>query len=111
MATQRQIPIPRPLSLTTDPTNNWRDNYEIAGKLSEETMEIRVGTFLSCVGHEAMDVYDGFQLADATKLHIIMDAFEKYCVGETNESYKRFLFNSRNQRDEETADKYVAELR
>lgn len=119
MATQRQIPIPRPLTLTTgNLSTNWRvfkrdwGNYEIASKLSEEDDKVRVATFLSCIGREAMDVYDGFQLdGDENDLETIMKAFEKYCIGETNESYERFVFNSRNQRDDETVDKYVSELR
>jgi len=60
-----------------------------------------------------MDIYDGFhfQLDEDKDIKKIMDAFESYCIGETNESYERFGFNSRNQQDDESVDKYIAELR
>lgn len=113
------IPVPRPLDLSGNLTANWKifkrdwSNYEIASKLNVEEPEVRVATFLSCIGREAMDVYDGFIFPDEKKIDMkqILDAFEKYCIGETNESYERFIFNSRNQREGESIDKYVAELR
>ncbi|GFS18072.1 hypothetical protein ElyMa_003255100 [Elysia marginata] len=60
-----------------------------------------------------MDIFVGFQLTEEQNNDIqeILDAFEKYCIGETNESYERFVFNSRNQQEGESIDKYVAELR
>jgi hypothetical protein len=33
------------------------------------------------------------------------------CLGETNETYERFIFNSRQKSDEESIDKYVTTLR
>ena len=115
----RNIPIPKPLSLTGNIVQNWKvfrrdfTNYEIATKLSAEEMEIRVATLLSCIGSDAMNIYDGLPLTELqrTKIPDILTAFEKYCIGETNETYERFIFNSRNQEEGETVEKYVAELR
>ena len=113
------LPIPRPLNLTGNLTTNWNNfkrdwnNYEIASKCSAEAMPIRIATLLSCIGSDAMNIYDGFVLSDEERKDIknILDAFEKYCIGETNETYERFIFNSRNQLDSENTDRYVAELR
>ena len=61
----RNIPIPKPLSLTGNVVQNWKifrrdfTNYEIATKLKGEDMDIRVATLLSCIGSEAMNVFDG----------------------------------------------------
>ncbi|GFR96381.1 retrovirus-related Pol polyprotein from transposon 17.6 [Elysia marginata] len=118
-APPRQLPIPRPLILTGNLTTNWKvlkrdwNNYEIASKLRSETKEIRVATLLSCIGRDAMDILDGFQLTEEQNndMQEILDAFEKYCIEETNESYERFVFNSRTQQEGESVDKYVAELR
>ncbi|GFR97655.1 retrovirus-related Pol polyprotein from transposon 17.6 [Elysia marginata] len=115
----RQLPIPRPLILTGNLTTNWKvfkrdwNTYEIASKLRSETAEIRVATLLSCIGRDAINIFDGFQLTEEQNNDIqeILDAFEKYCIEETNESHERFVFNSRNQQEGESIDKYVAELR
>ena len=115
----RNIPIPKPLSLTGNVGQNWKifrrdfNNYEIATKLNTETMDIRVATLLSCIGSDAMNVFDGLKLTDEQRKQIpdILTAFERYCIGETNETYERFIFNSRNQVEGETIEKYVAELR
>ena len=52
----------------------------------------------------------GFQNVEPT-IETILKSFETYCIGETNESYERFRFNSRNQESGETVDKYITELR
>ena len=117
--TQRTLPIPKSLSLTGNLANNWKifsrdwDNYEIASKLSDEDMKIRVATFLTCIGSDAMNIFDGFDLTETKRknLNDIKTAFEKYCIGETNETYERFIFNSRNQKDQENVEAYMAELR
>ena len=36
---------------------------------------------------------------------------DEYAIGDTNETYERYVFNSRVQKDGESIDKYVAELR
>ena len=91
---------------------DWK-NYEIASKTNKEEMEIRIATFLACIGSEAMNIYDGLDIseADSKKIDKIIEAFEKHCIGETNETYERFTFNSRQQGESESVDKYVTELR
>ena len=115
----RNIPIPKPLSLTGNVGQNWKifkrdfTNYEVATKLNKENMEIRVATLLSCIGSNAMDIYDGFPMSEEQRKQIpdILRAFENYCIGETNETYERYVFNSRNQQEGESVEKYIAELR
>ena len=115
----RNIPIPKPLNLTGNVKQNWKmfrrdfTNYEIATKLKGEEMEIRVATLLSCIGSEAMNIFDGLPLTETERKELpdILTAFERYCIGEVNETYERFIFNSRNQAEGETVEKYVAEIR
>ena len=45
------------------------------------------------------------------KLDAVMTKFENLCIGETNETYERYIFNSRNQEGGESIDKYVNALR
>ena len=45
---------------------------------------------------------------DVTK---IMEAFDRYCIGETNVTYERYVFNQRVQQPGESIDDFVADLR
>ncbi len=53
---------------------------------------MRVITLLTCLGPDAIELFDGFTfVADTDKEYPakIIEKFEKYCVGETNETYER----------------------
>ena len=61
-----------------------------------------------------MDVYDGFEFASPEQMKdmdIIFQKFEKYYVGETNETYERYCFNKRDQNQNESVDAYATALR
>ena len=115
----RNIPIPKKLDITGNLATNWRTfkrdwrNYEIASKLAKEDMEIRVATFLACIGSEAMNIFDGLNLTEEQKSDIteVLSVFEIYCIGKTNETFERFIFNSRVQSDDESIEFYVSEIR
>jgi hypothetical protein len=74
---------------------NWKkfkrvwENYEIASGLKTKENEIRTATFLTCVGTEALEIYDGLKFdndADKRKLEAVHQKFETFCIGETNET-------------------------
>ena len=98
---------------------NWKaykqlwENYAIVTQLEQQSEEYRVALFLYSIGPEAVKTYNSFDISEENwrKLPEIMKCFDDYAIGETNETYERYVFNSRNQKDEETIDKYVAELR
>ena len=48
---------------------------------------------------------------DREKLECIINKFEEFTIGEINETYESYVFNSRNQSPEETIDSYIATLR
>jgi hypothetical protein len=58
--------IPFPGKLDGNIATNWKkfkrtwDNYEIASGLSGKDTKLRTATLLTCVGAEAMDIFDGF---------------------------------------------------
>jgi len=41
----------------------------------------------------------------------IIEAFNRYCIGETNVTYERYIFNQRVQQPSESIEDYVADLR
>ncbi|KAG1661281.1 hypothetical protein GQR58_021516 [Nymphon striatum] len=114
------IPFPPKLELDGNASSNWKkfcrvwENYEIASGLNEKELKLRTATFLTCVGPEALDVYDGFAFdSDADKQNIdkIIQKFEIFCVGKTNETFERYNFNMCKQNENDKFDAYVSKLR
>ena len=105
LLSQEHSSIPRTLVLSGNLTANWEvftrywTHYKIASKLKTEEPEVRVATFLLCVGRYSMNTFNGFSLSgdESKNMDSILSEFEKLCIGETNEKYERFIFNSRNQ--------------
>ena len=70
--------------------------------------------FLSVIGEDALEMFEGMDFATETDRQIlnkILEKFEEFCIGETNETYERFVFNRRNQEENESVDQYVTVLR
>ncbi|CAH3142613.1 unnamed protein product [Porites evermanni] len=89
------------------------ENYSIVAQLEKQTEEYRVALFLYSIGPDAIKIYNSFDLSEANrrKLSEIIKEFDKYAIGETNETYERYVFNSRDQKEGESMDAYVGELR
>ena len=64
------IPFPTKLDLDGNIATNWKrfkrswTNYEIASGLISKDKRLRTATFLTCIGSEAMDVFDGFDFGE-----------------------------------------------
>ena len=59
-------------------------------------------------------MFDGLDFAnedDRKDIDVVVNKLEKYCIGETNETYERYCFNKRDQQSNETADAYYTALR
>ena len=119
------IPLPSKLELTGNLATNWKkfhrawNNYEIAARLKDpdnphDNKSLRTATLLTCIGSDALDVYDGlvFENEDQKKdIDIVLQKLHNYCIGETNEIYERYRFNKRDQEPNEYVDAYVTALR
>ena len=60
-----------------------------------------------------MEIFDGMDFtpeSDRQVLSKVVGTFEEFCIGETNETYERFIFNRRNQEENESIDQYVTIL-
>lgn len=70
--------------------------------------------FLSVIGEDAMEIFDGMDFTPETDRQIlskVIEKFEEFCIGETNETCERFIFNRRGQEENESIDQYVTVLR
>ncbi|KAG1676793.1 hypothetical protein GQR58_014105 [Nymphon striatum] len=118
---QRNIPLPQKLDI--DPDNlkqNWKkfkkiwDSYEIVTDLKYEEAKYRSAVFFSCVGPDAIDIFEGLSFeseSDKEDIDVILRKFTDYCVGETNETYEAFKFHKRVQATSEPFEAFISDLR
>ena len=112
------IPLPSKLELTGNLATNWKkfhrawNNYEIAARLKDPenpaiNKSLRTATLLTCIGSDALDVYEGLEFdseGDKQDIDIVLQKVQRYCIGETNEIYERYRFNKRDQEPNESLD-------
>ncbi|KAL9981292.1 hypothetical protein ACROYT_G009976, partial [Oculina patagonica] len=90
------------------------ENYSLISGLNSQTEDYKVAFFLHCVGTEGLKIYNGFQFENETDkkiLNKVLEKFDEFTLGQTNETYERYVFNSRNQEAQESIDAYVTALR
>ena len=119
------IPLPSKLELSGNLATNWKkfhrawNNYEIAARLKDPehpavNKSLRTATLLTCIGSDALDVYDGLDFESEEQkndIDVVLQKLQRYCIGETNEIYERYKFNKRDQELNESVDAYVTALR
>ena len=117
------IPLPEKLDLSGGNlpvkwerfSRAW-SNCEIAAqrKNQDQNKERRTATLLTCLGSDTLDVIDAmeFEIENQRKdPAVILEKMEKYCIGEYNETYERYVFNRRDQEMNEFVDTYVTAQR
>jgi hypothetical protein len=114
------VPFPAPMKLSGNVATEWKrfrgqwENYVIAAGMSGETSARRAAIFLACVGTEAYELFQTLEFdSDDDKKDVakIITAFENHCVGETNVTYERYVFNRRDQDAAEPFDLFLSEIR
>ena len=91
----------------------WED-YSLISGLQSHTEEYKVAFFLPCMGMEGLKIYNGFEFEnepDSKILQNVLEKFDEYTLGQTNETYEQYVFNSRIQEEQESIDAYVTVLR
>ena len=114
------IKPPSPLVMDSKLTDNWKlfkqrwEIYSVIANLQQMTEKYRVNLLLHTLGESALKVYNGFQFPDGNDARTeqqIKDAFDSFAVGQINETYERYVFNSRIQREEEPFETFLAAIR
>ena len=120
MAGRQLLNPPDPLQLSKgNSSQNWKrfkqkwNNYELATDIAGKDDQVRVATFLTVIGDEALDVYNAFTWdsdEDKVKMDKVLEQFEKFFEPQKNTIYERYLFFSRGQERGESIDKYATVL-
>ena len=85
----------------------------------------KVALLLTCAGQAAIDVYNTFEFPASIPLNegeqqpisasktyaTVITAFDGYCKPKTNESYERYVFRNRTQKEGETFDAFLTDLK
>ena len=111
---------PKALMLEGNISENWRKwqqqfrLYLVASGIAEKSPVIQASTLLHVIGEDAVEIYNTFTWAEdghAMVVSRIVEKFSAYCTPKKNVTYERHVFNTRNQKQGETIDQYITELR
>ena len=86
----------------------------VIAQLEMQPPAYKVALFLYCIGADTLKIFNGFQFEcpdDRNDLAKIIQKFDEFTIGELNETFERYNFNSRNQQENEGIDAYVTALR
>ena len=117
---------PQPLQLGSGVREDWVrwkedwQDYSVVQKLSEKPDEAQVALFRIALGSEAKKLLRNQPVPnqpgkktpmDTTKVTTLLQMMETAVMGETNDTYELHMFFQRSQKDSETFDQYLTELK
>lgn len=119
-AIQSNLPVLLCLDTRGNIAENWKrwkqvwDSFEIASRLNQQKNQIRMVTFIMCIGSDALEVYNSLPFEredDKMVMSKVLELMEKHCIGQTNVIYECYCFNNRNQENGESCDEYLTSLK
>ena len=117
---QVTVPMPGPLRTKGSLSQNWREwqqvwnSYEIVARLNSQTDDYRLATFITCIGHAGLRIYNSLPFANNAEkrdMAKVLELMEAHCIGETNVTYERFLMDRRQQQPGETFDTFLTAVK
>lgn len=98
---------------------NWKkfkNNFELycmATGCSEKPQSVQAAVLLHCIGEEALDIYQSFELSDDEKTNskVLLEKFGEYFLPKQNISVESHKFNTRVQSQGESFDAFLTDLR
>ena len=111
---------PQPFSVGGNAAENRKmfkqrwSSYTILSGFENLERKVQVALILNLLADDALKAYNGFQFDtpdEERTVKEIMEKMEKFCVGEVNQTYERFIFNSRKQSEGEPMDAFISDLR
>ncbi|XP_072400385.1 uncharacterized protein [Diabrotica undecimpunctata] len=100
----------------SDPTKwpRWKQRFEIyllaAGKDSAQE-KIKIALLLHSLGESCLDVYNTFPKDKKTSLQDVLNNFDEYFLPKRNVTMETFKFNNITQKEDQTGDAFVTELK
>ena len=108
---------PPPELTSMDNWKTWRQmwrNYSIIARITDHPPEYQTALFLHAIGIKALEIYNSFDFVNEVEknnLKAIIAKFNAHAIGEKNETYERYVFNSRIQKENEPFEEFLAGVR
>ena len=117
----QHVPFPTKLILKDDASHkkDWEifkqiwETFEISSQLKEHPKRRRPVTLLTCFSPSALKVYNSLSFANEEEkcdIDVVLDKMTEFCRGVVNETYERYLFNTRSQDKGENIDEFYGAL-
>jgi hypothetical protein len=120
MAQSAGFPPPRVLNTScinmAEEWKNWAQRFDIycvASETNKKPEEVQVARFLSCLGEDALNIFNTFGLSDGDKkkMTVVRKKFDDYFTPRRNVVFERFQFWKHIQQPGESIDAFVTTLR
>ena len=114
------VSLPQKFDTKGNLATNWKKwsqiwkAYEIVTGLDKQPSALRVATFITCIGPDALEIHTALPFSsDVERENIdkVLELWQSYCMGKTNVIYERYKFNNRSQELDESIDAYTTALR
>ena len=111
-----RISPPPPLNVKNCP-DDWKlfkqgwDDFVVVARLETETAEYLKSLFRMTLGVDGRRIVNGLELPDGHATADIITALDRHFIGNTNETYERFIFNKQDQKEDECIEDYINCLR
>ena len=110
---------PKGMTFQGNVSDNWtrfRQRLELymeALNMDTKPDKRKIAILLTVAGQEAVDIFNTLTFADGERdnYNTVLRKFDNYCTPRVNETYERYVFRTRLQRDEETIEQYVTDLK
>ena len=94
----------------------WRQELELyltATEKDGESDKIKTSILLTCIGKQGREIYNTFQFeeGDELKFEVVVQMFQNYCSPGKNITFMRHKFFTCKQRDGQSFDEFVTELK
>ncbi|XP_048576175.1 uncharacterized protein LOC125557547 [Nematostella vectensis] len=108
---------PEPVKLAKNGVESWKiwkqlwQHYCIVSNADSHSPQFKKSLLISTMGIEALQIYNGCDPVETDTAKDILTKLDAHILGETNETYERYKFNTRVQKPDESIDSYVASLK
>ena len=110
------IRLPDQLHLGENAVKNWKifrqrwESYVLLTSVDQQDLAKQKAIFINCLDDESLEAYNTLELTAESTINEVLQAFEKFVLGECNETYERFIFNKRNQEAGERFELFYAHI-
>eukprot|EP00112_Aurelia_sp_Birch-Aquarium-sp1_P007229 Seg1787.6 transcript_id=Seg1787.6/GoldUCD/mRNA.D3Y31 product="hypothetical protein" protein_id=Seg1787.6/GoldUCD/D3Y31 len=108
---------PDPVRLGKNYADSWKmwkqswENYCVVIRVNTQPNVFQKSLLISVMGMEALQIYNVSEPQEIDTVTDIIQKLDSNILGQTNEIFERFKFNSRSQKPDESIDSYVTCLK